>query len=42
VQILEKKEEEQGKERLALVSVLISSAALAVSIIINFILHRGK
>jgi L-lactate utilization protein LutB len=42
VQRLEKKEEEQGKERLAVISVLISSAALAVSIIVNFILHRGK
>jgi L-lactate utilization protein LutB len=37
VQRLEKKEAEQGKERLAVVSVLISSAALAVSIIVNFI-----
>jgi hypothetical protein len=36
VQRLEKKEAERGKERLAVVSVLISSAALAVSVIVNF------
>jgi nitrogenase molybdenum-iron protein alpha/beta subunit len=42
VQRLEKKEAERGKERLAVVSVLISSAALAVSVIINFFRHGGK
>jgi hypothetical protein len=42
VQALEKKEGERGKERLAVVSVLISSAALAVSIIVNFIKNGGK
>jgi hypothetical protein len=42
VQRLEKKEEEQGKERLAVVSVLISSAALAVSVIVNFLKNGGK
>jgi hypothetical protein len=42
VQRLEKKEAERGKERLAVVSVLISSAALAVSIIVNFFRHGGK
>jgi nitrogenase molybdenum-iron protein alpha/beta subunit len=42
VQRLEKKEAERGKERLALVSVLISSAALAVSVIINFFKNGGK
>jgi hypothetical protein len=42
VQRLEKKDAERGKERLAVVSVLISSAALAVSIIINFFRHGGK
>jgi hypothetical protein len=36
VQRLENKEGEQGKERLAVISVLISSAALAVSVIVNF------
>jgi hypothetical protein len=36
VQRLEKKEGERGKERLAVISVLISSAALAVSVIVNF------
>jgi hypothetical protein len=40
VQRLEKKEAERGKERLAVVSVLISSAALAVSVIVNII--RGS
>jgi hypothetical protein len=39
---LEKKEGERGKERLAVISVLISSAALMVSIIINFFRHGGK
>jgi hypothetical protein len=42
VQRLEKKEGEQGKERLAVVSVLISSAALAVSVIVNFFKSGGK
>jgi hypothetical protein len=42
VQRLERKEGEQNKERLAAISVLISSAALAVSIIINFFRHGGK
>jgi nitrogenase molybdenum-iron protein alpha/beta subunit len=42
VQRLEKKEAERGKERLAVVSVLISSAALAVSIIVNFFRNGGK
>jgi hypothetical protein len=42
VQHLEKKEGERGKERLTVISVLISSAALAVSIIINFFRHGGK
>jgi hypothetical protein len=38
VQRLEKKEGERGKERLAVISVLISSAALAISVIVNFFL----
>jgi hypothetical protein len=40
VQSLEKKESERGKERVSIAAVLISSAALAVSIIVNF--FRGK
>jgi hypothetical protein len=39
---LEKKEVERGKERLSVISVLISSAALAVSIIVNFFRSGGK
>ena len=39
---LEKKESERGKERLSLLSVLIASAALAISIVINFFKHGGK
>jgi nitrogenase molybdenum-iron protein alpha/beta subunit len=42
VQRLEKKEAERGKERLSVISVLISSAALAVSVIINFFRNGGK
>jgi L-lactate utilization protein LutB len=42
VERLEKKEMERGKERLAVISVLISSAALAVSVIVNFFRHGGK
>ena len=36
VEKLEKKESERSKERISVVSILISSAALAVSIIVNF------
>ena len=39
VQKLEKKEGERGKERLAVLSILVSGAALAVSIIVNFFKH---
>jgi hypothetical protein len=42
VERLEKKDGEQGKERLAVISVLISSAAFAVSVIVNFFRHGGK
>jgi len=42
VEKLEKKESERGKERMSLISVLIASAALAVTIIINFFIHGGK
>ena len=41
VSALEKKEGERSKERLAVVSVLLSSAALAVSIVVNFFKHKG-
>jgi hypothetical protein len=40
VEKLEKKEGERSKERISVVAVLISGAALAVSIIVNF--FRGK
>jgi hypothetical protein len=36
VQTLEKKEGERNKGRLTVISILISSAALAVSVIVNF------
>jgi hypothetical protein len=36
VQSLEKKEGERGKERMTFLSVIIASAALVVSIIVNF------
>ena len=36
VEKLEKKEGERSKERISIAAVLISSAALAVSIIVNF------
>jgi hypothetical protein len=42
VQHLEKKESERSKQRLLVISILISSAALAVSIIVNFFKHGGK
>jgi hypothetical protein len=42
VQNLEKKEAERGKERISVVAVLISGAALAVSILVNFFKHGGK
>lgn len=42
VQTLEKKEGERSKERLTVMSILISTAALAVSIIVNFFRHGGK
>jgi hypothetical protein len=37
VEKLEKKEGERSKERLSFIAVLISGAALAVSIIVNFL-----
>ncbi|GHV81836.1 hypothetical protein AGMMS49991_03940 [Spirochaetia bacterium] len=39
---LEKKETEQTKTVLSVVSLLISSAALAVSVIVNFIKYGAK
>ena len=42
VQQLEKKEGDRGKERISVLSVIIASAALAVSIIVNFFKHGGK
>jgi L-lactate utilization protein LutB len=40
VEKLEKKEGERSKERISVISILISGAALAVSIIVNFL--RGR
>jgi hypothetical protein len=42
VQRLEKKESERGKERISVLSVIIASAALTVSIIVNFFKHGGR
>ena len=42
VQRLEKKEGEKSKERISVLSVIIASAALVVSIIVNFFKHGGK
>jgi hypothetical protein len=42
VEHLEKKDSERSKERISVVAVLISSAALAVSIIVNFFKNGGK
>jgi len=42
VEKLERKEGERSKERISIAAVLISSAALAVSIIVNFFKHGGK
>jgi len=39
VQRLEKKESERSKERISVISILISGAALVISIIINFFRH---
>jgi hypothetical protein len=42
VEKLEKKEGERSKERISVVAVLISGAALAVSIVVNFFRQGGK
>jgi len=39
---LEKLEGERTKERISVISILISGAALAVAIIANFFNHGGK
>ena len=39
---LEKKEAERSKERTSVLSVIIASAALLVSIIVNFFKHGGR
>jgi len=39
---LEKKEAERGKERISILSVVIATAALAISIIVNFIKQGGR
>jgi len=42
VQKLEKRESERSKEAISVISILISGAALAVSIIINFFRNGGN
>jgi len=42
VEKLEKKESERSKERTSVLSVIIASAALLVSIIVNFIKNGGR
>jgi len=42
VEKLEKKEGERGKERLSVISVLIASASLAASVIVNLIKHGAR
>jgi hypothetical protein len=42
VQRLEKKEGERSRERLTVISLLISGTALAVSVIVNFFRNGGK
>jgi hypothetical protein len=42
VEKLEKKESERSKERTSVLSVIIASAALLVSIIVNFLRHGGR
>ena len=42
VEKLEKKEAELGRERISVISILISAAALAVAVIANFFKHGGK
>jgi hypothetical protein len=42
VEKLEKKEGERSKEHISVISILISAAALAVSIIVNFFRNGGN
>jgi hypothetical protein len=42
VEKLEVKETERSKERISILSVIIASAALAVSIIVNLFKYGGK
>jgi hypothetical protein len=42
VEKLEKKEGERSKERISFISIVISAAALAVSIIVNFFRNGGN
>ena len=42
VEKLEKKESERSKERTSVLSVIIASAALLVSIIVNFVRNGGR
>jgi hypothetical protein len=42
VEKLEKMEGERSKERISVFSILISAAALTVTIIVNFFKHGGK
>jgi hypothetical protein len=42
VEKLEKREGERSKERISVLSVVIATAALAVSIIVNFFKHGVK
>ena len=42
VEKLEKMEGDRSKERISILSVVISSAALAVSIIVNFLRNGGR
>ena len=42
VEKLEKKEAERSKDRISVISILISAAALTVAIITNFFKHGGR
>ncbi len=42
VEQLEKKESERNKERISIISILISGTALLISIIVNFLRNGGK
>ncbi len=42
VEQLEKKERERSKERISIISILISGTALLISIIVNFFTNGGS